>query len=78
MIVVIDLPFIKGNAVYGYTNNIAAAIFSEINLYIGGKLIDSHDDKWYDIINEYTVDSNHYNEEILGKYEYKFSRITGS
>lgn len=70
----IDLPKqtmvnINGGDNYcSYTNNTAYSYMKNVELYIGEKLIDKHDGKWYDIMNELNHDNNDGLDYLVNKH----------
>jgi len=73
----VKLPAVGSNSVWsGYCNNIGHALVKEIELEIGGQLIDKHYSEWLDILDE--INDNEEQRKMLFKYTTEASLRTNN
>jgi hypothetical protein len=64
----VKLPAVGSNSVWsGYTNNIGHALVKEVEISIGGQLMDKHYGEWLDILDE--LNDNEEQRKMLSKYK---------
>jgi len=64
----VKLPAVGSNGVWsGYTNNIGHALIKEVEIEIGGQLIDKHYSEWLDILDE--INDNEEQRKLIAKYK---------
>jgi len=77
MILKIKLPEVGLNGLWsGYCNNIGHALVKEVEIEIGGQLIDKHYSEWLDILDE--LNDNEEQRKILFKYKTEASLRTNN
>ena len=73
----VKLPEITSSNVWeGYTNNIGHALIKEIEIQIGGQVIDKHYGEWLDILDE--INDNEEQRKMLYKYKSTASLLTNN
>jgi hypothetical protein len=73
----VKLPAVGANSLWsGYTNNIGHALIKEIEIQIGGQMIDKHYGEWLDILDE--LNDNEEQRKMLYKYKSNASLLTNN